>query len=104
MTATVIVQPEAEADMAEAFAWYERRVSGLGHDFLTEVDRAIERIADAPLLAAAIHRDARRAIPRRFPYAIYYILRGETVFVIAVLHQRRNPSLVRARSADLRDE
>lgn len=39
MTATIIVQPEAEADLAEAFGWYERRLQGLGDGFLAEIDR-----------------------------------------------------------------
>ena len=39
MIAAVIVQPEAEADITEAFAWYEGRAAGLGHSFVAEVDR-----------------------------------------------------------------
>ena len=70
MTATIIVQPEAEADMAEAFGWYERRLQGLGDGFLAEIDRVIRLIAENPWRAARIWRDARRMIPRRFPYAV----------------------------------
>jgi hypothetical protein len=31
---TLIITPEAEQDLAEAKAWYERRREGLGEDFV----------------------------------------------------------------------
>lgn len=97
MTATIIVQPEAEADLAEAFAWYERRQQGLGGEFLDAIDRVFERIAEHPLLAPQVWREARRTAPRRFPYAVLYVERGQTVYILAVLHQRRDPQLSRKR-------
>jgi hypothetical protein len=38
----------AEADIEEAFRWYEARRVGLGHDFVAEVDSAFERALEAP--------------------------------------------------------
>ena len=43
MTPTLIVQPEAEADLAEAFGWYEGCRVGLGHEFLDEVSRFVTK-------------------------------------------------------------
>ena len=43
MKRRLIVRPEAEAEMAETFRWYEDRVPGLGDDFLLPVDAA-ERV------------------------------------------------------------
>jgi hypothetical protein len=34
MIRRLIIRPEAEAEMAEAFDWYEERLSGLGASFL----------------------------------------------------------------------
>ena len=34
MKHTVIVRPEAENDLKEAFSWYEDKRKGLGYDFL----------------------------------------------------------------------
>ena len=34
----VIIRPEAENDLKEAFSWYEDRRLGLGYDFLLQVD------------------------------------------------------------------
>lgn len=96
MTASVIVQPEAEADLAEAFDWYERRQPGLGHDFLDEIDRVFARIAEQPILAAQFWREARRVMPRRFPYAVLYVARDDDVYILAVVHQRRDPRVAQA--------
>ncbi len=33
MSLELIIRPEAEADIADAFDWYESRVRGLGSEF-----------------------------------------------------------------------
>jgi toxin ParE1/3/4 len=38
MAANLIVAPEAERDIDEAYAWYESRRVGLGEDFFCSVD------------------------------------------------------------------
>lgn len=104
MSVALVVQPEAEADLDEAFRWYEARREGLGEEFLEEVDRAFARVAEQPLRYAPVHRDARRAPLRRFPYAAFYVARGERLFVLAVLHQRRSPRLARSRVREFKPE
>ena len=97
MTAAIIVQPEAEADLEEAFRWYEVRQPGLGHDLMVEAARSFARIAEAPLRPRALHRGTRRIHLRRFPYVVLYVPRDDRVFVLAVMHERRSPSAFRAR-------
>ena len=41
---------------------------------------------------------ARRALLRRFPYAVYFVATPELVSVFACLHARRDPRLWRERS------
>ena len=43
MAAKLIVAPEAELDLCEAYVWYERQRIGLGEDFLSSVDVCIQR-------------------------------------------------------------
>lgn len=40
--------PEAEQDLDEAYAWYEKQRVGLGEEFLTSVDACIEFICRFP--------------------------------------------------------
>jgi hypothetical protein len=42
MAAELIIAPEAEQDLAEAYAWYEDRRPGLGEELLSCVDACIE--------------------------------------------------------------
>ena len=44
----LIVRPEAETELAEAFRWYEERVPGLGAEFLLCVDAAMQAIQRNP--------------------------------------------------------
>lgn len=48
MTRQLIIRPEAEADIAQAFDWYEARVAGLGSEFLLVLDAALSSILRNP--------------------------------------------------------
>ena len=51
MRPRLLVEPEAEAELDEAFTWYEGRSAGLGSEFLRGV-RALSRSSDAILSSA----------------------------------------------------
>jgi hypothetical protein len=44
----LVVRPEAEAEMTEAFDWYEDRAIGLGSEFLLCVDAVLSAILRLP--------------------------------------------------------
>ena len=48
-------------------------------------------------MAAELLEDYRRALVRRFPYAIYYEYAGGTVTVYGALHTSRDPEKRRRR-------
>jgi plasmid stabilization system protein ParE len=104
VTATIIVQPEAEDDLDEAFRWYQARRDNLGHEFLEAASQAFARIANQPLRYAPVHREAGRILLHRFPYVVLYVPRDDQVFVLAVLHQRRHQRIARARSQSFKGE
>lgn len=95
----LIVRPEAEADIAAAFAWYERKHAGLGHRFIRELERVVDSISGEPLRFAPAGRTARRALLRRFPYAVLFVARESTVTVLAVMHMARKPGLWTSRAS-----
>jgi plasmid stabilization system protein ParE len=64
MAAELILAPEAEEDIAEAYAWYENRRAGLGEEFLSSVEACIESLLRAPGLYSAVHESYRRALVR----------------------------------------
>lgn len=64
MTYPLTIQPEAEADLAAAFCWYEEQRSGLGLEFLDCVEEVWKRISSTPELHAATYRGVRQALVR----------------------------------------
>ena len=91
MSYRLIIRPEVERDLSEAFDWYEQRRAGLGEEFLREIDLVLKRIEENPLRFAPTYLQGRRALPKRFPYKVYFTVRGETISVVAVVHARRHP-------------
>lgn len=91
MTVEVRLRPEAEQDLADAAAWYEKQLSGLGHQFLDEVLRTLSSIADAPVMYPILHRNTRRALIHRFPFGVFYTVDSTAIVVVAVMHGSRNP-------------
>lgn len=73
MTNRLIVAPGAEADLRDAFLWYEQQSAGLGHDFLRRVEIRLETITRSPQLFRQRVGSYRLAATERFPYAIYFI-------------------------------
>lgn len=67
MTFAVVVQPQAEADLAAAFDWCEQRQPGLGFELLVEAETSISNLAEQPFRHKCRYRDARTARLRRFP-------------------------------------
>ena len=58
----------AEAEIEEAYRWYEEQRKGLGFDFLLCIEDAIEKISRNPELYPLVHKNVRRALIHRFPY------------------------------------
>ncbi len=93
----VRVDPRALADLAQAEAWYDNQRAGLGARFVREVERALAVASAQPFGYSRFRRHTRRVHLRHFPYAIYYVIEGELLRVLAVLHQRRGTSAWRGR-------
>jgi plasmid stabilization system protein ParE len=93
----LVVRSRAEQDLVDAQKWYEEQRSGLGEEFRITVDGLISRILERPRLYPEVYRKVRRAVMRRFPYLLYFILTDDVVVVIGCLHSRRNPALLRSR-------
>ena len=91
MASELIIAPEAQQDVDEAYYWYENRRLGLGEEFLGCVDACIQAIHRMPELHAKVHEKYRRALVRRFPYAIFYEYTGGKVTVYGIFHVSRDP-------------
>lgn len=91
MSLPLTLRPRAEADLDAAFRWYEERLAGLGEGFLHSVDACLARIQRHPEAYPEVQPRVRRAPLRRFPYAIFYVIREDRIDVLAAYHARRRP-------------
>ncbi len=91
MNRTLAVRSEAATDIEEAYIWYERRRRGLGADFLLCLEEVFGRLLRDPGLYPVVYRDVRRALVRRFPYGVFYLVEESRVVVLAVFHSSRDP-------------
>ena len=91
MTFTFDVSSAADADMNSDAHWYEHQRRGLGHQFIQCVERTFESIRQYPEAHLSVGDRFRRALVRRFPYAVYYRFDGKRIKIYAVLHNHRDP-------------
>ena len=80
-----------ELDVEAAFDWYEGEEPGLGFEFLEQLRTSYKRILDHPLEYQHLRSGIRRALTRRFPYAIYFSIEAEMIVILGVLHTARDP-------------
>lgn len=87
-----IFRPSAAADIERSYRWYEDQRVGLGDEFLEEVSVTVDAVLARPRAYPVLHRDTRRALVRRFPFALFYRTIDETIVVVACFHVQRKPS------------
>jgi toxin ParE1/3/4 len=65
--------------------------SGLGYEFRDELQAALARVRENPLLYAAESGSIRIAPLHRFPYSLIYEELTDRPWIAAVAHQSRRP-------------
>lgn len=98
MSLRVRFHAAARAEFIEATAWYDERQPGLGAVFVEEIDRCLASAAERPEMFPMTHGELRRVVARRFPYCIYFREDAEGIFVFAVFHASRDPTVWQQRS------
>ena len=79
-------------EIGEAQEWYESQSTGLGEEFIAAMELQLKRLEQDPLLYAEVIPSVRRALLPRFPYGLFYAVRGNLIHILAVVHDARNPS------------
>lgn len=88
---TFVILAEAEREFAESVSYYESKQSGLGWRFRNEVLSAVNRIFRHPELPRLRPKGYRRLNLRVFPHYIAYVIRQETILIVAIAHAYRRP-------------
>ena len=98
MKSIVHFRPDAETDVADAAAWYESQIAGLGAEFLDEILSTCNSIAENPEIYPIVYRKTRRAVIHKFPFGIYYRVENRLAIIVTVLHGSRDPSKWKSRT------
>lgn len=87
---------QVKDDLNEGRRFYDSNDNGVGDYFYDSLISDIESLK----LYSGIHikhLGLYRMQSKRFPFAVYYVIHGETTIVVAVLDLRRNPSWIRGK-------
>jgi len=79
MNVRLVFHPEVRDEIDKSYRWHEQQCTGLGNDFLVAIEEMFDCLRQMPQIHQMIYRDVRRALPRRFPYGVYYRLRADRV-------------------------
>jgi plasmid stabilization system protein ParE len=87
---------EAEEDLHAGREFYERQEPGVGDYFAA----ALAADIDSLVLFAGVHPKEfgfHRALSKRFPFGVYYLVEDAAIRIYAVLDLRRDPAWIRRR-------
>jgi hypothetical protein len=92
---TVFVLDDAAEDIESGKKFYDSRESGIGDYF---VESILSDLSSLALYSGIhpVHFGFHRMLSKRFPFGIYYEIKGETACVYAILDMRRDPLWVRS--------
>ncbi len=89
---SISFHPEAEKEYLESVKWYESALSGLGDDFINEIEITLNRIDSNPLLFPIKKFNLREAVVKKFPFIIVFELKPKEseIRIVSVFHTSRN--------------
>jgi len=97
MSLPVILRPAADADIEAIHDELEQCRAGLGTRFVERVREVLERIEAMPEMYGLVWQDVRAARLRKFRHVVYYVVFGDRVEVLAVMHGAREASAWQSR-------
>jgi toxin ParE1/3/4 len=87
----LLITSDAEADIEDAVAWYQSLNPGLDTEFTRALEACFWSMRRNPDLYPVAQKNVRRALLRKFPYAVFYFVFDETIVILACFHMRRDP-------------
>lgn len=97
MTASIL--DDAEAELEQAFDYYQSKRRGLGIEFVDEFRHGVNRILEHPTAWQPLDQTYRRYRLRRFPHGIVYRVdqQKDQIMIVAIMHLSQKPDSWRGR-------
>jgi toxin ParE1/3/4 len=86
---TIIFHPEVTLEIKASYEWYEGQLAGLGGNY--ELESAFLAIEQFPDTWPKFEKKFRRYLLSKFPYSVIYHATSNKIYVVAVMHNHRNP-------------
>jgi plasmid stabilization system protein ParE len=92
MIRELVIRRRALAEIQRAHTEYGEL--GHGDRFFEHLELVLEATRAMPLRFPTVYGEVRRALLRRYPYAVFFRIRPVTmtVVILAVVHQRSDPA------------
>lgn len=88
---TVQFFPAAQEELRDAVSYYNSQCAGLGFEFAAEIRKTIARILHMPSAWTRLSPRTSRCLANRFPYAVIFQYSDTQVFIVSVMHLKREP-------------
>lgn len=88
---SIAFHPDVSRDIHGSYKWYEKELDGLGLQFISELENGFDAVSYAPSTWPIFEYGFRRYILARFPFSVIYKEEENEVFIVAVMHNSRNP-------------
>ena len=92
-----VFHPAAEDEYTEAARYYSGVQAELGGRFYHEMERLIREVRLQPMRFWMFDPPERRHLSTVFPYAVVYLEQPDRIWIIAVMHCKRQPGYWRQR-------
>ena len=93
----IIILPFAELDIRDSVDHYKGIEDGLDIKFIKSINTKISHISKNPYAFPVEKYDIRKAVVDKFPFCIYFVPRTDTIYIMAVFHDKRNPQIWKQR-------
>ncbi len=86
-----LFHPDAREEFHEAARYYKAISPRLGRRFSDAVSGTLQRIIINPTMFRIVEKDVRKCRVPRFPYGVLYQIKGDHVWIVAVMNLKRHP-------------
>ena len=87
----LIFHPDVVLEVKASYRWYQEQASGLGEDFVHELEDAYQAIEELPETWPKFHKGFRRFLLSKFPFSVIYSSEQKLPYIVAVMHNSRKP-------------
>ena len=83
----------AKNDIQEIVDYYDRLAPKITDKFMDDLYADLELLQGNPNLFQRKYKETRVRYMKKFPFGVHYMVKEDTVVILAVLHTSRNPKI-----------